>query len=198
MTRIRLKPKSAEYADENEKKAPETRGCDMPGCADCGEHKAPRDRDMSGYYWFCFQHVQEYNQAWDYFAGMSTAQIEEHVIRSNLWDRPTRRYDNHRLEEELKRQAWKTYHYTDREPPKTGGGYKPAIDRTTPEYQALAVMGLEPPLDMGTIKARYKELAKKHHPDLNPDPAAGELLKSINMAYTILKAAFEKFETLPV
>lgn len=53
-------------------------------------------------------------------------------------------------------------------------------------------------MDLKIIKARYKELAKKHHPDLNKGSnKSEELLKEINMAYTILKVAFEKFEDLP-
>ena len=39
------------------------------------------------------------------------------------------------------------------------------------------------------IKARYKALAKLHHPDANGgDKAAEERLKSINQAYTLLKS----------
>ena len=61
----------------------------------------------------------------------------------------------------------------------------------------MLIMGLEPPLDLKTIKARYKELAKQYHPDLNRgDKAAEDLLKSINMAYTILKLSYEKYEKL--
>ena len=59
-------------------------------------------------------------------------------------------------------------------------------------------MGLEPPVTLPVIKKKYKELAKKYHPDLNQnDRKAEELLKQINMAYTILKLAYEKFEDLP-
>jgi hypothetical protein len=196
MPRIHLKPKSAEFADEKSR-GPQTRTCDMPGCPDQGEHKAPRDRTLSSHYWFCLNHVQDYNKAWDYFSGMSQTEIEDHIVRSMLWDRPTKRFDGFAvLEENLHRKAWQTYHYTDKEPPKQGE--KPQIERTSPEFQALAIMGLEPPLTMKQIKARYKELAKKHHPDVNNgDPASEELLKSINMAYTILKLSFEKFEKLP-
>jgi hypothetical protein len=195
MPKIRLKPRSAEYADD--KAAPRDRRCDMPGCAEGGEHKAPRDRSLNGHYWFCLTHVQEYNKAWDFFSGMSQAEIESQIVRSLLWDRPTRRYDGFAvLEENLYKKAWQTYHYTDKEPPKKDE--KPAIDRTSPEFQALAIMGLEPPLTMKAIKARYKELAKKHHPDVNKgSPESEELLKSINMAYTILKLSFEKFSELP-
>ncbi len=36
------------------------------------------------------------------------------------------------------------------------------------------------------IKSRYRELAKAHHPDLNPDdPTATETMKAINAAYKI-------------
>jgi DnaJ-class molecular chaperone len=58
-------------------------------------------------------------------------------------------------------------------------------------------MGLAPPVTLDGIKARYKELAKKYHPDLNAAcRQSEELLKSINMAYTILKMAYGKFEKL--
>ena len=67
----------------------------------------------------------------------------------------------------------------------------------TPEFEALSIMGLEPPITLDGIKARYKELAKQYHPDLNQgDKKAEDLLKSINMAYTILKLSYAKFEKL--
>ena len=58
-------------------------------------------------------------------------------------------------------------------------------------------MELEVPITLTDIKKRYKELAKKYHPDLNPNNKdAEEQLKKVNMAYTILKVAYEKFEKL--
>lgn len=58
-------------------------------------------------------------------------------------------------------------------------------------------MGLEAPVTLKDIKARYKELAKKYHPDLNQnDKKAEDLLKTVNMAYTILKLSYAKFEKL--
>ena len=42
--------------------------------------------------------------------------------------------------------------------------------------------------DMTEVKARYKALAKKYHPDANDGDAAAEnRLKAINEAYTVLK-----------
>ena len=36
------------------------------------------------------------------------------------------------------------------------------------------------------IKAAYGKLAQKYHPDINKDPAAGERMKKINLAYEVL------------
>jgi hypothetical protein len=196
MPKIRLKPFSTAFADDGKDNASAPRCCDMPGCESEGVHKAPRDRSLNSHFWFCLPHVQEYNTAWDYFSGMSSHDIEQHIVRSALWDRPTRRYDGlAALEEQLYRKAWQTYHYTEKEPPQANPGAA-GINRDSPEFQAMAIMGLEPPLNMIAIKARYRELVKKHHPDINrDDPKAEELLKSINMAYTILRMACEKYET---
>lgn len=194
MPRIRLKPGSAEFADDHSPKS-QVRSCDMPGCHAHGEYKAPRDRSLSGHYHFCLEHVQEYNKAWDFFSGMSAREIEEQIIRSTLWDRPTRRYDTEAaMAEKLRNTAWKTYHFTDEEPRAREQNHR-TIERNTPEADALAIFGLEPPVDMNLIKARYKELVKKYHPDVNPgDKTAEDMIKTINMSYTILRLAYEKFE----
>ena len=45
------------------------RKCDHPGCEKAGEYRAPKDRKLKDYYWFCLEHVQEYNAQWNYYAG---------------------------------------------------------------------------------------------------------------------------------
>ena len=199
MPKIQLKPNSPEFAD-NGKKTKHRHGCDMPGCDCPGEYKAPKARDTNDYFWFCLDHIQEYNKAWDYFAGMSHDEIEQQIIRSMLWDRPTRSFHNHaEMKEELERKAKQTY--TGREQTKEDKAKeryrKSQINSHSPEFEAMAIMGLEPPLDLAVLKARYKELVKKYHPDVNrDDPKAEDILKSVNMAYTVLKVAYEKFGQL--
>ena len=195
MPKIQLKPKSPEYAHA-EKKA-RTRACDMPGCRESGEHRAPRDRSLSENYWFCFDHVKDYNAAWNFFSGMNDKEVEEQILNSLYGDRPTWRYDvDGAAAETLRRAAWQTYNYTDKEPPKEDKR-KTAIPTMTPEGEALAIMELEAPITLAEIKTRYKTLAKKYHPDLNPgDTKAEDRLKTINMAYTILKLSYAKFEKL--
>ncbi len=199
MPKIRLKPNSPDYADAP--KRPAARHCDMPGCNHAGDHKAPKDRSLSDHYWFCFDHVRDYNAAWDFFSGMNQQEVEDHILRSLHGDRPTWRYDvDGAAAEAIRRKMWQTYHFTEEEPPREAFGNsqsRSAANRQTPEFEALAILGLEPPITLDAIKKRYKELAKKHHPDFNPgDKNAEELLKQVNMAYTILKLSYGKFEKL--
>ena len=53
--------------------------------------------------------------------------------------------------------------------------------------RALALMGLTLPLDTRTLKQRYRLLAKRWHPDLNPgDPTAGEKMRELTTAAGML------------
>ena len=75
------------YSDDP---APALRPCDHPGCAGSGEFRAPRSRaTLDNFYWFCLNHVREYNASWNYYAGMSTAEVEAHIRHDTVWQRPT-------------------------------------------------------------------------------------------------------------
>ncbi len=194
MPKIRLKPKSPEYEDKRKSR---THFCEMPGCKLSAEHKAPKHRGLNDHYMFCLEHVREYNQAWNFFSGMSEKDVENHMASSIYGDRPTWKYGvQGDAADILYGRAWQAYNYTEQEPPRQKNGF--AAQGNSPEHEAMAMMGLNPPLTLESIKTRYKELAKKHHPDLNGGcEKSEELLKQINMAYTILKLACERFDQLP-
>ena len=60
------------------------RRCDHEGCTNPGEFRAPRSRDtLKTYYWFCLDHVREYNKAWNFYAGMSRDDVERYVLMSS-------------------------------------------------------------------------------------------------------------------
>lgn len=203
MPKIRLKPHSPEFDDPVKPHARE-KPCDMPYCPGHGTFRAPKDRSLSEYYLFCENHITEYNRAWDFFDGMNQKEVEDHVLKSMFGDRPTWRYDMDEVNtEKLRQKAWEFY----------GAGENPdehasrawqehqengrQIDRTSKEFEALAIFGLEPPVTEERMKERYKELAKQYHPDRNQGcTKSEEMLKKVNMAYTILKLAFQKYGLL--
>jgi hypothetical protein len=55
--------------------------------------------------------------------------------------------------------------------------------------EPLATLGLSWPVTLDVVKSRYKELAKRHHPDANGGSRdAEERLKTINLAYAALRS----------
>jgi curved DNA-binding protein CbpA len=49
-----------------------------------------------------------------------------------------------------------------------------------------AVLGLKPGATVDEVKKRYRELARRYHPDINPSPDAAQKIKAVNEAYHIL------------
>lgn len=169
------------------------RSCDHPGCDRAGEYRAPRSRDqLNSYYWFCLEHVRAYNKAWDYYAGMSQEEIEQLMRQDVTWQRPTWRLGSlggsrrFRFESARMRDPFGFFAEDGREGAQDAGRRASAA----PEEKAMRVLGLQAPLTLPALKARYKELVKRHHPDANGgSKAAEERFKEINQAYNTLLAS---------
>jgi DnaJ domain len=162
------------------------RGCDCPGCLAPGEHRAPRDRSLNGYFFFCLEHVREYNRNWDYFSGMSGGDIEHYIRDAVVWERPTWPLGQWHMREQQVRDEVMREFFADEMPPVSPVPSMPKAAR-----DALAELELQPPVDFVTIKAQYRTLVKLHHPDANGGSLeAEEKFKSINQAFAILKQFF--------
>lgn len=182
MTRRPTRPRA--YAPDPD--AP-GRLCDVPGCPEAGEFRAPKSRnELNQYHWFCLEHVRAYNASWDFYKGMTPGQIEQQTRYDTSWQRPTwplgsigkRNFDETDLRDPLHLLA-------------TGQlQRKTAKDVRIPSElrEPVQTLGIEWPVSMADLKTRYKELAKRHHPDANGgDRAAEERLKHINLAYAAVR-----------
>jgi DnaJ domain len=175
------------------------RSCDHPGCIAGGDYRAPKSRlDLHDYYWFCLEHVRAYNSAWNYYVGMSDAEIEAEIRHDTVWQRPSWRLgDRHgpAYAERIRDHFGVFSGNPDErgEPRRRNGdrGRDPVRRALSAREQALAVFEIEPPFTLVRLKARYKTLVKLHHPDAHGgDKAAEEKLKVINQAYATLKASY--------
>jgi hypothetical protein len=158
--------------------------CDIPDCSMPGEYRAPKSRSASReFHWFCLDHVREFNASWDYYKGMSPGEIEAELRADASWQRPSwplgRLGQSARVEQSLGDELH-AFTFSSQTAP------APAAP---PELRdALGVLGLVWPVSILDVKIRYKELAKKHHPDTNGgDKGSEEMLKSINLAYATLR-----------
>jgi DnaJ domain len=168
------------------------RACDHPGCSLEGEYRAPRDRDrLEQYYWFCLDHVRAYNAGWDYYAGMSTLQIELEVRSDTTWQRPTWPMGGSaKVGQSKVHKFYDAFGILDEDAGPAPSSPRPR--RNFEESSAMHVLGISDPLTLLDLKARYKELVKQYHPDANGgDPQSEEKFKTINNAYRILLITFD-------
>ena len=161
--------------------------CDKEGCNKPAEFRAPKDRTLSDYYWFCLEHVQEYNAQWDYYAGMSADEIEEHLKQDVCWQRPTWKLGERGLDPtmfadpfDMKEQM---FNHTKEE------NFK--ADKTLsadPAVTAAAkILELNFPLRLEEVRTNYKRLAKVYHPDSHGgNKELEERFKDITEAYRLI------------
>ncbi len=155
------------------------RPCDHPGCDKKGEYKAPKDRSLKEYYWFCLEHVEEYNKNWDYLAGSTPEEIESKIREDVVWNRPTWK---------LGQRKARVRGFGDLLGLFTDGRGESEVPRIPKEcLEALSVLNLSADCSVCQLKAAYKKLAKKYHPDLNAgDKKAEEKFKRLTHAYHLL------------
>ena len=167
------------------------RSCEHPDCTEPGLYRAPKSRQtINDYFWFCLDHVRDYNKAWNYYAGMDETEVEAHIRNDTVWQRPTWPLGSWHSFRERQRESGvfrDPFGFFRDDQPAAGSG---EARRQLPpaERQALSVLELSPPVTRADIKVRYKGLVKQLHPDANGgDKQAEEKLKLINQAYSTLK-----------
>jgi hypothetical protein len=191
---VRVKPER-DRADHAESPV-----CQWRGCAAAGVHRAPKGRGREGqYYLLCLDHVREFNASYNYFEGMSTADVEAYQKESVTGHRPTWRVGAnswaHGTREGLAAHLRGGRGLNDphgilfgRPPGLDGGAPRRALKPL--ERKSLEAMDLSPDATRHEIKSRFHELVKRHHPDANGgDTRSEDKLREIIQAYNYLKQA---------
>ena len=140
--------------DNKEKKI-----CNFPDCELEGDYRAPLDYgNLNNYQWFCLEHIKEFNKSWNYHNQMNSDQIENDIRFDTIWRRPTKSFGS----------GAKFYNFTINGED-MGSFENPNAKQSTHSNKllwSLSKLDLDIKTDLNLIKKRYKELAKKHHPDI--------------------------------
>lgn len=169
--------------------APQNEGvahvCDFPGCTKKGEYRAPKDKLLNSYYWFCLEHVQAYNAKWDYY---DTPFEEDFSSAPHMhfggFSSKIKYQFGYDFIDELGFQSRSKNFYDSKKARFTGF-----------ECSCAEVLEIDlENIDLLTLKKQYKKLARRYHPDLNGgDKACEEKFKKITQAYESL---LKKIKTL--
>jgi DnaJ-domain-containing protein 1 len=171
------------------------RNCEYPGCGGAGDHRAPlrryhderqrtplniiEEHGTEASRWFCLDHVKQYNANWDYYEGLDEREMEDAIRFDAVWNRP----------------SWPIGQWGKGapKPEKRKAKPKPEEEEEMPLGEdlrdALSVLNLSPPVPFAEVKKRYRELVKRHHPDVVGSEAEGanDMITKLNSAFTLLK-----------
>jgi len=189
------RPKFIRGRDDDRAREPGDIACDHMGCNRVGGHRAPKSRERANEYWhFCQEHASQYNRRWNYFSGMSDSELDEFQKAAEYGHRPTwtfRAAKTDRLSAAMRNfQGGKradAFNLFGRD-----GQVKQAPrERKLTRLQliSLEALALEETATAADIRARYAELVKRYHPDVNGgDRASEESLERVIRAYQTLKS----------
>ena len=196
--RLRVKP------DQNRLLRDACPACEWQGCTEPGLYPAPKGRGQEGqYHRFCLDHVRQYNKAYNYFSGLPDEEVVKHQKDDTIGHRPTwfigvNSWSRNRGARNGARTGGFAHRFTtydpfglfaDAPPPRREDG-APERPLKRAERKCLRQLNLEDTATKADIKARFKELVKRLHPDHNQgDRASEDKLREVIQAYNYLRQA---------
>jgi hypothetical protein len=174
--------------------------CQWRGCQLTGVYRAPKGRGREGqYYMLCLDHVRQFNASYNYFEGMSNAEVEAYQKDSVIGHRPTWKAGANAWAHGTGQGAARTASFGRAcNDPHGFFGFDGAERRSAEprrslkplELKSLEALNLTGTAERHEIKTRFKELVKRHHPDSNGgDKRSEDKLREIIQAYNYLKQA---------
>ena len=170
-----------------------TRICDHEGCQEAGKYRAPKSPDvLDDFYWFCQQHVREYNLKWNFFDSTSEAELAAQMDSDRVWERPTKPFKRSTEERAWARLGVDDPHQVLGENATRNPGRGATKGRKLPptERRAVEILEVSDNLSKQEIRKAYKALIKVLHPDMNGgDRSQEEQLSEVVWAWDQIKAS---------
>jgi len=185
---IRIKKDSPKVAARTDAPPCAVKNCPKPG--DC---RVPKSRENLGDYLFlCTAHARAHNESWDFFKGMDNVDVEKFREEAMFGHRPTWPMGKRAARA---RTGQGPAHFHDGhavldDEDDSGQPRRPERQLTRLQIMSMDTLQLPHNATLIEIKARYKELVKRFHPDANGgDRGAEERLKQVIKAYGVLRAS---------
>jgi hypothetical protein len=172
--------------------------CQWKGCGNTATHRAPKGRTHENEYWrFCLDHVREYNHSYNFFTGMTDDAVLRYQKDAVTGHRPTWKMgtgnrpagNGNEFGPQSPHDPFNMVREFGAKGADTRARAEPKRTVRNAERKALHELGLEEGVNKAEIKARFKILVKRHHPDANGgDRATEDKLREIIQAYNYLKS----------
>jgi hypothetical protein len=168
--------------------------CEWHGCKEKATNRAPKARNSDKEYWnYCIKHAREYNQSYNFFAGMNDAAVLAYQKDALTGHRPTWKMGTGKRTVKpdlgtlgagdpfgLFGEGVRAEHKKKAETRQIRNAERKALDR----------LGLDVGATPQQVKIRFKELVKQFHPDANGgDRSTEERLVEVIQSYNYLKSA---------
>ena len=168
-----------------------TRICDHEGCEEPGKFRAPKAPDvLDDYFWFCQQHVREYNLKWNFFDGTTEAELNAQRSKDKVWERETKPLGDPEA------RAWARLGIEDPHQVLGANGTKnkgrQVSGRKLPptERKAIEILEAKDDWTKAEVRKAYKKLIKVLHPDMNGgDRSQEEQLQEVVWAWDQIKVS---------
>lgn len=168
-----------------------TRKCEHDGCSEAGKYRAPKSPDiLDDYFWFCQQHVREYNLKWNFFNGQSEEEMAKRMDKDRVWDRETKPFKRSTEERAWARLGVDDPHQVLGENATRNPGKSITGTRRLPptERRAVEILEAKDHWTKPEIRKSYKALIKVLHPDMNGgDRSDEEKLQEVVWAWDQIK-----------
>lgn len=168
------------------------RPCDYPGCKEKGAYRAPKSPDhLDEFFWFCRDHVREYNLKWNFFGNATDEEFKKLWERDRLWERETKPFS-----QKDDGRAWQRLGISDpmevlgeKATQNPGKVLSQATRKLPPtERKALEILDARDSWTRTEIRKQYKLLVKDLHPDMNGgDRSDEERLQEVVWAWDQIK-----------